>query len=333
MITAFTGYQLSEAYKLVKNIKGVLPDKKITLGGPHATALSNQTLESPYIDEVIQGEVDTGKHQLPFWLIDIHKYINPATERFIYVSSYGCVGKCTFCSTKKRRKLMFLPFKRIKDDIDYLMAAYPFKEAVFFDATIFTKPERAAFISRLMKHNKLSWIADARADEIIRTPEYMLNDIMASGLTQLTIGLETGSEAIVTIMKKGKGHLEKYKQCAEIMAKYPNVKMVSGVIFGCPGETIDNLCETLEYIEMIKKINPNFYISTTFFRPLPDTEMADMCREYGYVEPSSLEEWAEQGEDNHYNYNQWQNAPWIKNIDVYKEIYDEFVEYNKDLFI
>ena len=333
MLSAFTGYQLSEAYRIAKDVKAFYPKRKITLGGPHATALPEQTLESPYIDEVIQGEVDTGQHQLPFWLIDIHKYINPATERFIYVSSYGCVGVCTFCSTKKRRKLKFLPFVRIDADISYLMSHYPFKEAVFFDATVFTRPERAFFISRLMKQYELSWIADARADEIIRIPIPMLDEIMASGLTQLTIGLETGSEAIVNIMKKGKGHLDKFFECAVIMAKYPHVKMVSGVIFGCPGETVDNLLETIEYIKMIKAINKNFFISTTFFRPLPDTEMADMAKEYGYVEPKSLEEWAEQGEANHYNYNQFQDAPWIQDVDEYRRIYDGFVAENSDLFI
>jgi len=333
MITAFTGYQLSEAYRNAKEIKTNIRDKRITLGGPHASALPDQTLASPYIDEVFQGEIDTGKYPLPYWLINILDYINPATERFIYVSSYGCVGICTFCSTKKRRKLKFLPFERIEKDIDYLMNAYLFKECVFFDATIFTVPERAYFISQLMRKHKLSWIADSRADEIIKMPQGMLKDITGSGLTQLTIGLETGSKAIVKIMKKGKMHLEKYKQCAEIMAKYPHVKMVSGVIFGCPGETINNLLETIEYIKMIKDINPNFFISTTFFRPLPDTKMADMAKEYGYVEPESLEEWAEQGERGHYEYNIFQDAPWIQDIEEYKRIYDEFVKDNKELFM
>ena len=61
--------------------------------------------------------------------------------------------------------------------------------------------------------------------------------------------------------------------------------------------------------------------------------MADMAKEYGYVEPSSLEEWVEQGEANHYNYNQFQDAPWIQNIEEYKQIYDNFVAENRELFI
>ena len=338
MLSCFTGYQLSEGYQFAKDIKAVFPEKRITLGGPHATALPEQTLESPYIDEVIQGEIDTGKYQLPFWLIDIHRYINPATERFIYVSSYGCVGICTFCSTKKRRKLKFLPFERIEKDIDYLMSHYPYKECIFFDATIFTKTDRAHRLSMIMRRYNLSWISDARADEIVKMSQgslnsKILNDIMHSGLTQLTIGLESGSEDIVKLMKKGNNHLEKYKQCAEIMAKYPNVKMVSGVIFGCPSETIENLLETIEYIKMIKKINPNFFISTTFFRPLPDTEMADMAKEFGYMEPQSLSEWAEQGETNHYDYNKFQDAPWIQNIEEYRAIYEQFRSENKELFV
>lgn len=330
--SVYTGYQLTQAYKISRWVKKRFPHVQVIWAGPHVTILPEQTLDSGVVDAVIQGDTDTGENPIPFWLIDIEKYINPETKRFIYVSSYGCVGNCTFCSTVPKRKIKFLPLERVEKDIDYLMSQYDWKEAVFFDATIFTKPDRALFISKLMKKHNLQWICDSRADEICRTPKDMLDEIVNSGLKQITIGLESGSQRVVDNMKKGTNHLENYKKCAKIMSQY-NIKMCSGVIFGTPCETPEDIKQTIEYIKEIKAINPNFYISTTFFMPLPCTGMADMAKLYGYKEPCSLAEWAEHGANSHYRYNEYNSSMWIKDPEEYKQIYDEFVAGNSDLFI
>lgn len=330
MVSAYTGYQLGEAVKFAKSVKQYSPEKKITFGGPHVTALPEQTLASPYVDEVVIGDVDIGEHPLPYHLIDIERYINPSTKRFIYVSSYGCVGNCTFCATKQKRPFKLLPMERVRTDINNLMARYPFKECVFFDATLFSMSLRVLCISESMKKYKLSWIADARAPEIAKEPNLAV--LVERGLKQLTIGLESGSPRIVDTMKKGRNHLEHFKQAAEKMAQFP-IKMVSGIVFGCPGETIQDLQQTIDYIKAIKEINPNFYISTTFFRPLPGTVMTDIAKEYGYKEPSSLEEWARLGEQSHYSYNEYREAPWIPDRDKHRSLYEKFKSENKGLFI
>lgn len=332
MFTAYTGYQLAEAYRVIKGIKEICPEKKIILGGPHATALPEQTLASPYIDEVFIGEMDTGEHPLPYHLIDIEKYINPATERFAYVSSYSCVGSCTFCQTTPRRKVKFLPLERVKKDIDNLMSLYPFKEAWFADATIFTKPERALFIANLMQKYGLRWICDSRADEICKTDSPLLDNIMNSGLVRITIGMETGSAKVVETMNKGKDHLLMFRKCAEIMSQY-DVEMCSGVILGTPGEEPEDIRQTIEYIKEIVSINPRFRISSTFYKPLPRTKMSEMCAEYGYREPDSLEEWSKLGEGSHYNYNQWADSPWIIDREKYRQLYEDFRSGNKELFV
>jgi radical SAM superfamily enzyme YgiQ (UPF0313 family) len=116
------------------------------------------------------------------------------------------------------------------------------------------------------------------------------------------------------------------------MSQY-DVKMVSGVIFGTPGESPEDIKLTIEYIKQIKQINPNFYLSTTFFMPLPMTEMCKEAVKYGYVEPQSLAEYAERGADMHYKYNSHQASMWIREPEEYHKIYDEFVAENSDLFI
>jgi len=332
-VTAFTGYQVTDGYRLIKQIKKLLPNKNIILGGNHATLLPEQTLNDPNIDGIIQGYMETGEYELPWNLVEIEKYVNPATERFIYISSYSCIGTCTFCQTIQRRKLVFIPLDKVERDIDNLMQLHKFRECVMFDSTIFTIPARALFISKLMKKHNLKWICDSRADEICKMPEDMLDEIINSGLTQITIGLETGNERMADFIKKGKSHINKFKECAQILSKY-DIILASGLIFGMPTETLDELQQTIEYVEEIKTINRNFRLSTTFWKPLPSTELTEYIKEnYGYKEPTSLEEWSNLGASNHFKYNAWMNNPWIENQEKYKEIYDDFIKRNAEILI
>jgi len=331
MVSVYAGYQVSRAYTVSKFVKQNFPSIKVIWGGPFVSACDPSVFNG-VVDHVVQDDVDDGTHPLPYWLVDVGKYINPETKRFIYISSYGCVGQCTFCQTKQRRKLLFLPPERVQADIDNLMGRYPYKEAVFFDATLLTKPERAFFVANLMKKHGLSWICDSRADEICRMNMGDIDFLVSRGLKQITVGLESGSPRIVDLMRKGKDHLAHFKQAAEKLRRFP-VKMVSGVIFGTPGETVDDLRQTIEYIKQIRAINPNFRISSTFYRPLPDTLMADMAAQWGYKQPTTLKEWAEQGEQGHYSYNEFNASSWIVDIDKYKEIYNKFKQEYSDLFV
>jgi radical SAM superfamily enzyme YgiQ (UPF0313 family) len=332
MVSVYAGYQVSRAYAVSKFVKKNFPGVKVVWGGPFVSACDPSVFNG-VVDHIVQGDVDDGTYPLPYWLIDVEKYINPETKRFIYVTSYGCPGVCTFCATKKRRPFKALPIERVHADIKYLMGRYPFEECVFFDATLFADPNRVGNLAVLMEHYGIRWIADARAPEIARAPDIFLRLCIKSGLKQLTIGLESGSPRIVDLMRKGKNHLEHFKQAAEKLRQFP-VKMVSGVIFGCPGETVDDLRQTIEYVKQIRAINPNFRISTTFYRPLPDTLMADICiKDYGYKQPDTLQGWAEQGERGHYVYNEFQSAPWVVDIGKHKEIYTKFKQEYNDLFV
>ena len=320
-ISVYTGYQVTRAYELSKMVREKMPWVNICWGGPHVNAMGMQTLRSIYVDDIWQGYAECGEYRMPWELINYKDYINWESERFIYVSTYSCPGVCTFCATKNKRQWIELPMTKVKGDIDALMSLHKYKECVFFDATIFTNGARAFELGEIMSKYNLEWIADARAIEIVRFKDEMKK---LPGLKRLTVGLESGSDRIVQMMRKGKKHLETFEECAKIL--YENdIGLASGVIFGCPGEGISDIKQTIEYIKGIKRINPDFKLSTTFFMPLPDTIMADEAKKYGYVEPSSLYDWAEHGASGHFKYNQWMNNPWISNIDEYKKIYDNFI--------
>ena len=236
---------------------------------------------------------DALRSRLPYELLDIPRYVNPDTQATIYISSYGCPALCTFCSTRYTRRWMPLPFSRIEEDLGRLMACYPFKMMIMYDATIFVKEERARQICQLMAHYGLSWICDGRATELSHVKDSTWAMLAKSGLIGITMGLESGSPRILKIMKKGGYHLEKIRTVIRKCHAY-GIPVTSGVVFGAPSETAEDLQLTFDVIEELRRIHPGFGISTTFFSPLPGTDLYEHLREaLGFPFPDSLRSWAD----------------------------------------
>lgn len=275
--------------------------------------------------------------QINYNLIDIHKYIHPETKAFVYLSSYGCPGICTFCSTKELRKYIKLSPEKVIKDIDNLLKMYDFKKLVMFDATFFVDEDNVKKIVSYLIQNKQikEWHCDGRAVDMLKLSDETFELLEKSNLSAVVIGLETGSQRIVDIMKKGTTHLERYQKIITKLKDY-NFHIASGVIFGMPGETIDDLKLTLKYMEEMKAINPKLKYSTTFFQALPGTEMFDYVqKEMGIKFPTSLVEWVDYGQKNHYVYNQATKTQYLDASiqGEYLKIYNDFWAKHKDWLI
>jgi len=360
-VSMFTGYQTTRGVHWLRTIRTLNPDAITIVGGPHVTALPQQTAQSDLVDYAIAGYGensfanlvsnilqardsdrarllntpgvyadragnavgwptpkkynDIGWAPLPYHRIDVASYLNPETRRVMYVSQYGCPALCTFCATPETRKWTSKPLELVYQDLELLDALSTFRQLCFFDATLFTNRARTM---QLIQHLDdrfpgRQWLADARAAELIRYSDEDFQKIKRcrADLKMLVVGLESGSEYIAEkIVKKGKGHLKNFYEIAK-RTHAAGIAMTSGVVFGFPGESANDLKMTNDYIAEIRKIHPGFRISTTFFKPLPGTELYDQVTANGYMRANSLEEWADFGGGNHYNYNEWNDVPWM----------------------
>lgn len=282
---------------------------------------------------------DLGWHPLPYRKIDINSYLNPDTRRVMYVSQYGCPALCTFCATPETRKWTSKPLEIVYQDLQLLDELSNFKQLCFFDATLFTNRSRTMQLVNYLDSQfpAREWLADARAAELIRYSDEDFIEIKKcrADLKMLVIGLESGSERVAEkIVKKGKGHLRNFFEVAK-RTHSAGIAITSGVVFGFPGESAADLRLTNEYISEIRKVNPSFQISTTFFKPLPGTELYDLVSRDGYMRANSLEEWAEFGAKNHYNYNEWNEVPWMgtEAQKAYLSEYKIFMERHGDIVI
>jgi anaerobic magnesium-protoporphyrin IX monomethyl ester cyclase len=312
----------------------------------HGTALGNNIPGVGYLDT--SGSIIINKprnvvnndywHNLPYDKIDINKYINPATELVMYVTTYGCPGKCTFCATPCTRSWIQKPIELVTTDLRNLYDLYKFKLLIFNDATLFANKKRIfEILNSLKAFPKIQWCAFSRADEIIKFSKEDLESIKTIGgeLTNLTIGLESGSSRVAeNIMKKGTNHLVKFEECIRKLVD-ASIPVLSGLIFGVPGETPEDMENTIKYVSRIRDIYPEFTLSTTFFRPLPGTELFNYLVESGHKLPSSWKEWASHAGQNHYKYNEWMDIPWMseKEKDEYRKLYDKFLGLHASILI
>ena len=356
-VSMFTGYQTHRGHYWLTVVRKYNPEAITVVGGPHVTALPEETARSTLVDYAVAGYAESAfgnlmlnilateerskalnfqlpgvysksssdskgiagmptpkKYSdipwapLPYHRLNMASYINPETRLVMYISQYGCPALCTFCATPETRKWTSKPLPIVYEDLDTLDRLTDFRRLCFYDATLFTNRTRTMeLVAHLdTRFAGREWVADARAAELIRYSEEDLKELRncRMNLLMVVVGLESGSVRLTEgPIKKGRGHLRNYYEIAK-RTSAAGINLLSGVIFGFPGETIDDLNETTRFVREVRKVHPNFRISTTFFGPLPGTDLYNLVREQGYLNINSFEDWAAYGEKNHFFYNQ-----------------------------
>ncbi|MEI7542591.1 MAG: radical SAM protein [bacterium] len=178
----------------------------------------------------------------------------------------GCPFMCTFCSfgkTKCRERSV----ESVIAELKYLKDKLKIKSFLFFDDTISIKKGRVEELAQKMIEEKLDtlkWVCCTRANLI--TYE-MLKVMKKAGMKEIAIGIETGSEKILSATKKGVT-LDEIRQAAKWCHEL-GIMFYGLAIIGLPGETKETVKETVDFI---KEIDP-FYTQFCFATPFPNTDI------------------------------------------------------------
>ncbi|MDX2171045.1 MAG: B12-binding domain-containing radical SAM protein [Deltaproteobacteria bacterium] len=158
--------------------------------------------------------------------------------RCAYVlSTRGCPHACTFCSPVEMRS-RFLPY-RVRDveavADELAQVARLGANVVYFNDDNFLR-DRARVTALceaiLRRRLDLTWLADARADDVDPT---LLPLMRRAGCSTLCLGVESGSQRVLDAMRKGITVEQTRAAAAAIHAA--GLWMVAYVILGSPGET------------------------------------------------------------------------------------------------
>ena len=217
---------------------------------------------------------------MPAWdLIDINAYkevwarskkkftLNIATTR-------GCPYKCNWCAKPIYgvRYNSHSP-EYITKLIATLKENYSVTNFWMCDDIFGLKPKWVQNFNTVLKEAelKIAYTIQSRVDLLLK--EDTIDALAESGLKEVWVGAESGSQKILDAMDKGTQLNQIYK--ATQLLKLKNIKVAFFIQFGYLNETKDDISKT---IEMIKELQPdNIGVSVSY--PLPGTKFYEMVKD------------------------------------------------------
>ena len=219
------------------------------------------------------------------WVADVYKRDLQIEKYFIgyllhpYVSMYtgrGCPAQCTFClwpQTIGGHKYRVRSPQNVADEMAYAKKLFPQVKEFFFDDDTFTANlPRARDIAQKLKPLGVHWSCNSRANVNYETIKLMKD----CGLRLFLVGYESGSDEILTRIKKGVTTDEMRaftRACRDI-----GVVIHGTFILGLPIETRETIEQTIRFAQELDV----FSIQVSLAAPYPGTELFEMARQNGW---------------------------------------------------
>lgn len=229
----------------------------------------------------------------PAWhLIDMEFYIDckdntaktipyaPLMARAItLLTSRGCPYRCIFCHNSWRATpTRYYSAKRVVKEIEYLHKTYGIDSVFFADDEFLANQPRVEEICRLINRKKLNkkiiWGCQARSDTICRLGLKNLKLIKNAGCTMISIGMESGSQRILDILKNKSTTVQHNKEAA-ILCHQAGLSVSGSFMLGLPSETKQDMLKTYQFIQE----NQDYidFIGTGITTPYPGTKLWQWC--------------------------------------------------------
>lgn len=272
-------------------------------------------------------------NDIPFFnyaLLDIESYIEkdrtdvggkhidggPKRRSLPVLSGLGCPYSCRFCIEsvlkKKYRRRNAL---QLAGEIKRLIEKYRINDVSFVDDLFFADKKRFLDFLKLIETEglKFSWSTNVRANYF--QENYLNLDLLKRmqrlGCYHLGLGAESGSQRILN--KINKAIVKEQVLNAAKVCKESRINLVMSFMIGFPGETPEEMRETVRFAYQAVSINPeNSYINgPNIYRPYPGSVLfEEVVKRHGFRLPDSLEKWNEVYSHNE-GYFRLESMPWI----------------------
>ena len=296
-------------FSLIKELKKILPQAKIALGGPEVSyEWEKIMLENSEIDYIFTGEGenillnfftkdisevkgvvyrDSGEIKyngiealienldiIPFPYDD--EELEDKTKIFYYESSRGCPFNCSYCMSSIDKSVRYYSIERTKKDLKRFLDS-PIRLLKFVDRTFNLSKEKYMAIWRFLLENYREGItfhfeinANIFDDE---TLDFL--ETIPKGYFQFEIGVQTiDSETMKSIGRVN--NLEKLAHNVRRISR--NIHLHLDLIAGLPYETYEKFRYSFNYVHDLK---PEM-IQLGFLKLLKGTKMYSEREKYGY---------------------------------------------------
>lgn len=214
------------------------------------------------------------------------------------VGSRGCPYNCTFCgaavSANPDVTIRVRSPENIIGELDqlhdeYNVTAFRFVDDLFLGAGRVVDQQMDAF-SRHKIGDRYVWDATGRINVLDRLSDAALDRLVANGLREVALGIESGSDRVLAAMDK--------RIDAEMTERVTRRLVAHGIgvkgyfILGFPGETQADLDATVQHIRNLWAISDqhagDIRASVFEFRPYPGTPVWRTLTEEGGYNPDEL---------------------------------------------
>ncbi|MFC1486295.1 B12-binding domain-containing radical SAM protein [Thermoproteota archaeon] len=230
-----------------------------------------------------------------YHLVDMEKYLNPMTIEYrsfqkralSMITSRGCPFNCSFCSVHLHMGKTFRGHSvdYVVKHIEYLLKKYRVKTIYFEDDNLTFDIERfEAICDKIIeKEIKFQWETPngVRADFLTLD---LLKKMKKTGCQSVFVGVESGDQYVLdNIIGKNlrlKNVIKFAKMCKKI-----GLKTGAFYIIGFPGETKQNMKNTVEFALMLKR-KYDVGMHLLYATPSYGTKLYEECKKNGYIRGS-----------------------------------------------
>lgn len=185
-------------------------------------------------------------------------------------STRGCPYPCTFCSASIRNSYD-KPFRArspqlVVDEMEHLVRMYGVNAIDFCDEVFTWNLERTeAICDEILRRGlRVKWTLTTRADRVERG---VLVKMKKAGCASVAIGVESGNDRILRVIKKCETKEEIRKGVQEIHRAGLAINLT--FILGHPTETVEEMEETLAFAKELRPLFAQFHLLT----PYPGTQV------------------------------------------------------------
>lgn len=195
------------------------------------------------------------------------------------ITSRGCPGQCIFCTTTNfwGNRYRGRNSASVIAEIRTLKEKYNIDEVQFTDDNLTLNKKRAIEILDGIKEFDIMWSVP-QGVAVWTLDDQMIEKMKESGCYQLTFAIESGNQEVLNKIVKKPLNLKKVKPLVK-KAQALGIGVHAFCICGLPGETIDQMHQTYDFVKDCRFDSASFFAAT----PLVGSELLQICREKGYL--------------------------------------------------